>query len=92
MIVGIIRRKPVLTYASIIFGGMLASVNSVNISHSRKNEWKDENSEMPGGHSSQQWYEDRRSTYKDQFGYCSVTVRNSVFLLMSSCHCFVTVI
>ena len=30
MIVGIIRRKPVLTYASIIFGDMLASVNSVN--------------------------------------------------------------
>jgi len=34
VIVGIrprpIRRKPVLTYASIIFGGMLASVNSVN--------------------------------------------------------------
>ena len=29
MIVGIIRRKPVLTYASIIFGNMLASVNSV---------------------------------------------------------------
>ena len=29
MIVGIIRRKPVLTYASIIFGDMLASVNSV---------------------------------------------------------------
>ena len=31
MIVGIIWRKPVLTYASIIFGGMLASVNSVNV-------------------------------------------------------------
>jgi len=30
VIVGIIRRKPVLTYASIIFGDMLASVNSVN--------------------------------------------------------------
>jgi len=30
VIVGIIRRKPVLTYASIIFGNMLASVNSVN--------------------------------------------------------------
>ena len=30
MIVGIIRRKPVLTHASIVFGGMLASVNSVN--------------------------------------------------------------
>ena len=30
MIVGIIRRKPVLTYASIIFGDMLASVNSVS--------------------------------------------------------------
>jgi len=29
VIVGIIRRKPVLTYASIIFGDMLASVNSV---------------------------------------------------------------
>ena len=35
MIVGIIRRKPVLTYASIIFGGMLASVNSVNSSRLR---------------------------------------------------------
>jgi len=31
VIVGIIRRKPVLTYASIISGGMLASVNSVNL-------------------------------------------------------------
>jgi len=30
VIVVIIRRKPVLTYASIIFGDMLASVNSVN--------------------------------------------------------------
>jgi len=30
------------------------------------NEWKDETSQMPGGHSSQQWYEDR-STCKDQF-------------------------
>ena len=29
-IVGIIWRKPVLTHASIVFGGMLASVNSVN--------------------------------------------------------------
>ena len=29
MIVGIIRRKPVLTHASIVCGGMLASVNSV---------------------------------------------------------------
>ena len=34
MIVGIIRRKPVLTYASIIFGNMLASVNSVKIDES----------------------------------------------------------
>ena len=35
MIVSIIRRKPVLTYASIIFENMLASVNSVkkNSSH-----------------------------------------------------------
>jgi len=30
VIVGIIRRKPVLTHASIIFGGMLASVNLAN--------------------------------------------------------------
>jgi len=30
VIVGIIRRKPVLTHASIVCGGMLASVNSVN--------------------------------------------------------------
>ena len=29
MIVGVIRRKPVLTHASIVFGGMLASANSV---------------------------------------------------------------
>ena len=35
MIVGIIRRKPVLTYASIIFGDMLASVNSVKNKCSR---------------------------------------------------------
>jgi len=33
VIVGIIQRKPVLTYASIIFGDMLASVNSVNFEH-----------------------------------------------------------
>ena len=33
----------------------------------RTNEWKDETSQMPGGHSSQQWYEDRRSTCKDRF-------------------------
>ena len=31
MIVGIIRRKPVLTHASIVCGGMLASVNLVNV-------------------------------------------------------------
>ena len=37
MIVGIIRRKPVLTYASIIFGNMLASVNSVNSVNRKKN-------------------------------------------------------
>jgi len=36
VIVGIIRRKPVLTYASIIFGGMLASVNSVKKSTALK--------------------------------------------------------
>ena len=30
MIVGIIRRKPVLTHASIVCEGMLVSVNSVN--------------------------------------------------------------
>jgi len=30
VIVGVIRRKPVLTHASIICEGMLASVNSVN--------------------------------------------------------------
>ena len=30
MIVGVIRRKPVLTHAGIVCGGMLASVNSVN--------------------------------------------------------------
>jgi len=33
VIVGIIRQKPVLTYASIIFGDMLASVNSVKKLH-----------------------------------------------------------
>ena len=32
MIVGIIRRKPVLTHASIVCEGMLASVNLVNTS------------------------------------------------------------
>ena len=37
MTVGIIRRKPVLTYASIIFGGMLASVNWVKITNKFKN-------------------------------------------------------
>jgi len=30
VIVGIIRRKPVLTHASIVYEGMLAWVNSVN--------------------------------------------------------------
>ena len=30
MIVGVIRRKPVFTHASIVCEGMLASVNSVN--------------------------------------------------------------
>jgi len=30
VIVGVIRRKPVLTHASIVCEGMLASVNSVN--------------------------------------------------------------
>jgi len=29
--VGIIRRKPMLTHASIVCGGKLASVNSVNL-------------------------------------------------------------
>jgi len=43
------------------------SWSSRNIWHSGTNEWKDETSLMPGGHSSQQWYEDRRSTCKDQF-------------------------
>jgi len=31
VIVGVIRRKPVLTHASIVCEGMLASVNSVNV-------------------------------------------------------------
>jgi len=31
VIVGVIRRKPVLTHASIVCEGMLASVNSVNL-------------------------------------------------------------
>ena len=35
MIVGIIRRKPVLTHASIVCEGMLASVNSVSIAHDK---------------------------------------------------------
>jgi len=33
VIVGVIRRKPVLTHASIVCEGMLASVNSVNSRH-----------------------------------------------------------
>jgi len=42
VIVGVIRRKPVLTHASIVCEGMLASVNSVS---------NDENDCMPGmGH------------------------------------------
>ena len=36
MIVGIIRRKPVLTHAIIVFGGMLASVNSVKYGDAEK--------------------------------------------------------
>ena len=43
------------------------SWSSWNVSHSGTNEWKDETSQMPGGHSSQQWYEDGRSTFKDRF-------------------------
>jgi len=43
------------------------SWSSWNVWHSRTNEWKDETSQMPGGHSNQQWYEDRRSTCKDRF-------------------------
>ena len=38
VIVGIIRRKPVLTHASIVCEGMLASVNSVNSVKRRKEE------------------------------------------------------
>jgi len=38
-----------------------------NVSHRGMHEWKDETSQMPEGHSSQQWYEDRRSTCKDRF-------------------------
>jgi len=34
------------------------SSSSWNVSHSGTNEWKDETSQIPGGHSSQQWYED----------------------------------
>jgi len=33
----------------------------------QRNEWKDETSQTPGGHSNQQWYEDGRSTCKDRF-------------------------
>jgi len=36
VIVGVIRRKPVLTHASIVCEGMLASVNSVNSVNSVK--------------------------------------------------------
>jgi len=43
------------------------SWSSWNVWHSGTNEWKDETSQMPGGHSNQQWYEDRRSTCKDWF-------------------------
>jgi len=37
VIVGVIRQKPVLTHASIVCEGMLASVNSVNIWNSLPN-------------------------------------------------------
>jgi len=43
------------------------SWSSWNIWHSGTNEWKDETSQMWGGHSDQQWYKDRRSTCKDRF-------------------------
>jgi len=39
----------------------------LNVWHSGTNEWKDETSQIPGGHSSQQWYEDRRTTCKNRF-------------------------
>ena len=42
------------------------SWSSWNVSHSGTNEWMDETSQMPAGHSSQQWYQDR-STCKDWF-------------------------
>jgi len=38
-----------------------------NVWRSGTDEWKDETSQMPGGHSSQQWYKDRSSTCKDRF-------------------------
>jgi len=34
-----IRRKPVLTHASIVCGGMLASVNSVKKANGSEREW-----------------------------------------------------
>jgi len=43
------------------------SWSSWNVWHSGTNEWKDETSQMPAGHSNQQWYEDRRSSCKDGF-------------------------
>ena len=43
------------------------SWSSWNLWHSGTNEWKDETSQMPGGRSSQQLCEDRRSTCKDQY-------------------------
>ena len=39
VIVGVIRRKPVLTHASIVCEGMLASVNSVNSVNRRRRKW-----------------------------------------------------
>jgi len=67
--------------SSVIAGNMLLPVtagievwldgdwswSSWNVWHSGTIEWKDETSQMPGEHSSQQWYEDRRSTCKDRF-------------------------
>jgi len=43
------------------------SWSSWNVWHSGTNKWKDETSQMPGGHCSQHWYDDRRSTCKDRF-------------------------
>ena len=61
------------------------SWSSWNVCHRGTNEWKDETSQMPGGHSNQQWYDYTRSTCKDRFDLyltcCSAVELEAILIL-----------